>query len=113
MPGVPKLDAFLCGCSYDKAKRYCLNLQSDGITLSGQRFDHEKFEVCPEHGVRKYGWASPTVSTVNGDKIDWSNMGSRNKQLRINPTVEMDTRDTRDPQKIGLKILATKNGRSN
>lgn len=113
MPGEPKSEAFGCGCSYEKAKTYSFNLQRDGVTLSGQRFDEEGYEVCPEHGIRKYGWASPLISVPpNGDRIDWSKMGSKNKEINLNPKITEDRRDNRDPIKIGMKILSKQNGHS-
>lgn len=63
---------FLCGCNLEDKKHYSTFSSEDGKVLSHRRFDKQGYEVCPEHGERKFGWRSPMILGPQGnDVIDW------------------------------------------
>ena len=107
-------DFFLCGCKQSEKKRYAMQVvdkqPNKEAFLSSSRFDKEGYEICPEHGLRIYGWASPQVSGPQGNNVlDYSHYGPKKKLSKIESTVE-DKRDNRDPEEIGRKILSRTNG---
>lgn len=96
---------FLCGCDPKVKFKYNVSQRPDG-TVSGERRDEGGYLVCPEHGVRMYGWASPLVQHPGGQTLtDWSKMGS-NTPLRNLDTSQPDRRVFIDTIAYGTERLA-------
>lgn len=104
---------FLCGCDPNDefVRTYRAEVAPNG-GLSFKRFKNG-FEVCPIHGARLYGWASPMVQGPQGNNvIDYSvhRGGVLNidwKRMKSNP----DFRDNRDPEQVGRELLSKRNGK--
>lgn len=48
---------YICGCSILEKRRYTTDIDTQG-NISFSRTDNEGFDICPEHGKRRYGWRS-------------------------------------------------------
>lgn len=99
---------FLCGCWPTDKRGYYGNIVKDAFgndIYTDKRFDSQGFEVCPEHGERLYGWASPTVQSPQGNEVlDYASKSNATiKKLDLD--IE-DRRDNRDPILIGKRIQA-------
>jgi hypothetical protein len=110
---------FLCGCTPDSKRGYSGDMKPNGIggemVYTDKRYDDDGFEVCPEHGMRMYGWQSADtraghyIDTGDGRPATFVPPKSRSKPLTSR---QEDTRDVRDPQEVGAAIMAAGNGRS-
>lgn len=124
---------YLCGCNVEQKKNYSTHLTS---VVGGEpqythnRFDDEGFMVCPEHGLRRYGYASTPARdsgymAMSSLEIERRQMFGKpvpkERKLVINSTAP-DKRDNRDPQseqmsdavKAALaEIRAGRNGHTN
>lgn len=102
---------YLCGCDPNDEflQRYQCTVTPTG-EMSFKRYDHEGYEVCPQHGKRMYGWASPIKQGPQGNTIaDWHSWYLANfgrGTLEINQTITEDHRDNRDPTVVGNALLA-------
>lgn len=68
---------FLCGCDPLLKRSYNVQLREDGV-VTGVRTDKEGHEICPEHGARMYGWASPKIQHPGGQELtDWTAVGKQ------------------------------------
>jgi hypothetical protein len=88
---------YLCGCKIGQRAGY-----------PGNRVDPGGFDVCVEHGVRRYGWASNLLVTPNGLRHNYKNEG-RGGSGGISDTVR-DRRDNSDPEEVGRALLSRRNG---
>jgi len=55
---------FLCGCDIKTKRGYFHDIDDKGRSVTS-RTDEHGFDVCPEHGERRYGWRSE-VSPMRG-----------------------------------------------
>jgi len=108
---VTRLGLFLCGCDPVQKRNYNVTVTNDGV-LTDRRFDDEGYEICPEHGVRLYGWASPSFQHPGGQTLlDWGKMGSR-RELKLEPSGP-DRRNFIDTISVGEERLARRAARTN
>lgn len=94
---------FICGCEID------LDLGND----DGLTFDDEGLLICPEHGLRRYGY----LSTGRNHKLDgltpfqleghliFGHPAEHNVGFEIRDVVGPDMRDNRDPSREDIDWL--------
>jgi hypothetical protein len=105
---------FLCGCDPEQKKNYFFAIRQTpmGEAITNKRYDDQGFEVCPEHGARFYGWASPQVQGPQGNLVsDFSKMGS-NESISLTPSAVEDRRPC-TLEKAAAEILASRRARKN
>jgi hypothetical protein len=90
---------FLCGCPVKGKLKFSVprgaEVAEENIieTVEFQR-DHEGFKVCPDHGAREYGWASPSITGPQGNNVlDWGAMGNKSN-LKLPKSDTPDLRPT-------------------
>jgi hypothetical protein len=89
--GAVRAGNFLCGCN---------PVEKKGYSGEGKRYDEEGFEVCPEHGYRKYGWQTHMMATASGrDALDYGKLATGNT-VNVTPDTVPDRRDNRDPAQV-------------
>jgi len=98
----------LCGCRLEESDPFAL--------------DEDGFVVCPTHRQRRYGWRSvpytATRAPMQGVGM-WTELEYENfilfgvapisKTTSVQSSV-VDRRDNSDPEEVGLRLLASKNG---
>jgi hypothetical protein len=95
------IHAYLCGCS-----------------LSVPRREDEIGWICAEHGMRPYGWRSPSKGKPGGgdalDYAEWARITRLGRSEGATTTTSdvQDIRDKRDAEAIGREILARSNAKS-
>lgn len=122
---------YLCGCNIEDKKTYSTHMATvigGEPQYTSNRFDDEGFMVCPEHGLRRYGWHSTPEKNskfmgmssleIERRKMFGKAVPTQNK-LKIESNVP-DKRDNRDPQEMTdavkaalAEIRADRNGHSN
>lgn len=74
---------YLCGC--DPLTKI--------VRFGGKRFDKQDFEVCPEHGERMYGWASPDLDSRGKPDYSTKSLSRKPLELNFNDHIKPDNRD--------------------
>lgn len=102
---------FLCGCKPADKRHYSGDTIPSPVTgepiYTDKRYDESGFEVCPEHGERMYGYASPAASDQAGFRPDFSNKGSGS--FKSWPELDVtDLRDNRDPEEVYAEMKREK-----
>lgn len=93
---MPSNNTFICGCTKAEKSNYSMDFDPrTGFVIV--RRDSEGYEICPEHGMRLYGWRSHFIETPIGDKIDYSKKGT-DDEINIDTSELEDRRDNRDPE---------------
>ena len=51
---------YLCGCNIEAKRGYRHELDTEGNSVTA-RTDKLGYDICPEHGMRQYGWRSHPI----------------------------------------------------
>lgn len=78
---------YLCGCDPARMREIY------GVA----RIDDQGYDVCPQHGERLYGWASPMIRGPQGNNVLCYRKFSKSPELVLEPSEIPDQRDKRDP----------------
>ena len=96
MPISP--ETYLCGCNIKAKRGYFHELDDKGRSITS-RTDRFGFDICPEHGERRYGWRAEVTPMRGGAPMSTG-------ELNLPPSTVDDLRPQAPQARLGGRSLA-------
>jgi len=96
MPISP--ETYLCGCNIKTKRGYFHELDDKGRSITS-RTDRFGFDICPEHGERRYGWRNDVTPMRGGSPLS-------TRELNLPPSTVDDLRPHVPQARLGGRSLA-------